>query len=184
MNLMGIWNQHCAEKLGPVTEATEGRVVAAYVAKKKKSDLSWWDRSAQAVARSEFLCGGGERGFVATFDWWVRYDKASRALEGAYGHVFRRAEPEEHAPPAHLRPANGLRERLESRTISTAFEDVVEQEWWRSLRLLGTEAGAVWVAAPNAAVKALVEENRARVESMLARATGQRIKVYAVVKRE
>ena len=50
------------------------------------------------IARSRFLRGGGERGWVATFDWLIRNDtSAVRILEGVYDDKPQAAPPKQRA---------------------------------------------------------------------------------------
>ena len=67
-----------------VRELTKGRRESARARLREKPDLAVWLAVIDAVCASDFCKGSGKDGWKAGFDWLVRPDTATKALEGAY----------------------------------------------------------------------------------------------------
>lgn len=60
-------------------------------ARLQEHGLSGWQSALAAIERSNFLCGGNDRGWKADFDWLVNQNNFLKVLEGKYGNGRDRA---------------------------------------------------------------------------------------------
>lgn len=82
--LATLWNQHCSS-LPKVKEMNSKRIGLCKQSWKKSQDPEYWRRIITAISGDKFCSGDNDRGWVATFDYFLRPDVQTRALEGAFG---------------------------------------------------------------------------------------------------
>jgi len=90
-----IWNRICGSRLPVVSKVTDQRR-KAFAARFKDSlgaDLANWEAVCRAIVADNFLTGGGERGWCATFDWIIRPGKITNILESLSRPQARPANP-------------------------------------------------------------------------------------------
>jgi len=78
------YNQLCeVTNLRPIRSIT-GKRKTQTVARFKEYGLSGFFNAFEKIAASVFLCGGGERGWKADFDWLISPANMQKVLEGKY----------------------------------------------------------------------------------------------------
>ena len=78
------YNQLCeVTNLRPIRSIT-GKRKTQTVARFKEYGLSGFFNAFEKIAASVFLCGGGERGWKADFDWLISPTNMQKVLEGKY----------------------------------------------------------------------------------------------------
>ena len=81
-----VWNEICGPIHGNVLKLTETR--RKHLRNRLLSDLGGdiarWRAYCQAINRSAFLSGGGDRGWVADFDWALQAGNLIKVREGKY----------------------------------------------------------------------------------------------------
>ncbi len=82
----------------PKIEAIDGNRRKAVAARYKTYGMDGLRLLFENAAASDFLAGGGERGFVANFDWLVAATNMQKVIEGNYAN---------RTPPPQPIPRNG-----------------------------------------------------------------------------
>ena len=98
--LKNAWNRIVTPPLPQVQRLSPQRIRTCEIAIKEYG-LDALTSACQAVEKSAFCRGSGNRGWVAMFDWLIRADHCLKVLEGAYD-----AQPE--TPKAQPRSTNSL----------------------------------------------------------------------------
>ena len=79
------YNQLCeTTNLRPIRSIT-GKRKTQTAAQFKEYGLSGFFNAFEKIAASIFLCGGGDRGWKADFDWLISPANMQKVLEGKYG---------------------------------------------------------------------------------------------------
>jgi uncharacterized protein YdaU (DUF1376 family) len=52
-----------------------------------------WERAVEIICKSDFCCGQNERGWKASFDWFLQPDTVAKAIEGKYTRTKKLAQP-------------------------------------------------------------------------------------------
>lgn len=81
--LFEIWNKHSG-KLAKAKALTKSRRTHAAARMSEQASLDVWTQAVQRIAKSEFCNGKNERGWLATFDWFIKPDTLTKILEGTY----------------------------------------------------------------------------------------------------
>jgi hypothetical protein len=77
----GLASQHSLKTVYKLSNARRGHLDA------RLADEWWrdhWEESMAHIPKSPFLMGDNDRGWKATFDWFLKPDTAAKVLEGAY----------------------------------------------------------------------------------------------------
>lgn len=82
-DLSDAWNTLKAHEQPACLELSDKRKRAAQM-RLRERPLDDWRRVIESIARSDFCRGQNDRGWVATFDWLVQPDTATKVLEGKY----------------------------------------------------------------------------------------------------
>jgi hypothetical protein len=80
--LMEAWNG--CEKLTKIKTITPGRERALRARAKDQFFRDNWQEGIRRVVESDFCTGKNKRGWVATFDWFIRPDTLGKLIEGQY----------------------------------------------------------------------------------------------------
>jgi hypothetical protein len=85
-DMVAIWNAETAGALPVVAKLTDKRRKAALARLKGDfaGDMEAWRSFIRRVLASDFLTGGGERGWKADFEWCVGEANALKVIEGKY----------------------------------------------------------------------------------------------------
>jgi hypothetical protein len=78
------WNANAPESLPRIRALTPDRR-RAIKARLKEHSVAEIEEAISSLGLSDFLCGGGDRGWKADFDWLVAPGNATKVLEGQYG---------------------------------------------------------------------------------------------------
>lgn len=82
--LVEIWNENCGA-LPKVRSLSKTRLEKAKKSFTEEPDVEFWVAVAQKMAASTFCTGGPDGvGWRADFDFFIRIDKAYKAIEGSY----------------------------------------------------------------------------------------------------
>lgn len=80
--LFEIWNS--TNGLPKTRGASPARIKSAQARWKANPDASYWEEVAGLIADSKFCQGQNERGWKATFDWFIHPETHLKVLEGKY----------------------------------------------------------------------------------------------------
>jgi hypothetical protein len=81
--IVKLWNEHCGE-MKQVKICTTSRIRIAEQALRNNSDIDFWINLFKKAAENFFLCGGGNIGWRASFDWIMNEDNIAKVLEDYY----------------------------------------------------------------------------------------------------
>lgn len=82
--LAALWNETIGEGFPKVEECNGTRLTHARARWKAKPQPQYWIEVFRKVSQNDFLSGGGDKGWVATFDWIVKPGNAAKVMEGTY----------------------------------------------------------------------------------------------------
>jgi len=108
------WNKAACRALWHVGHPTKKR----HSFRARMKDKAWdWRAALKRAEPSEFLAGGGERGWIANLDWFLRPDTVTHILEGQHDNAEK--------PAAKVDPMAG---RLDPGLIDLRAEQYAEAE--------------------------------------------------------
>lgn len=82
--LLDIWNEFSGE-LPKAKGLNKNRMRLSRDRWRENSDPKYWEQVVTKISKSTFCCGKtGERGWVATFDWFIKPDTHLNVIEGKY----------------------------------------------------------------------------------------------------
>jgi hypothetical protein len=80
---MALWNELTTKPIARCQELTKRRRVQA-LQRLQDRPLAEWAEVIRRIEASSFCHGQNDRGWVATFDWLLQPDVATKTLEGKY----------------------------------------------------------------------------------------------------
>lgn len=81
--LAKVWNEHCG-KLKKCLSTSGGRGKHCSARFKENNDLSYWVTVVEKLSESSFCQGNNDRGWQASFDFFIKPDTHLKAMEGKY----------------------------------------------------------------------------------------------------
>lgn len=86
LKMKEIWDQSVGEKTtpSPVLDKLLQKQLERSLTTQFNSDLESWKSYCDTIARSDFLMGGGERGWKATLDWAIEPKNIKKVLDGNF----------------------------------------------------------------------------------------------------
>ena len=126
-DLIVFFNSQMANKAIPQIRSIEGNRKAAVIARLKAHGKDAIAEVITNAANSEFLNGGNDRAFIATFDWIFKPNNFPKVLEGnynnhAYGTTHRGYNQQKQQSEQRIAEAATLIASLDERSKQGAFE--------------------------------------------------------------
>ncbi len=108
-DLQAEWNRCLG--LVPIKSMSQKRKVALKARSRDAVFVEKWRECIVAIANSDFCCGGGERGWRADVDWFLRPDTYLKILEGKFANE-RTGATNGKRTDSHLADDGGATDRL------------------------------------------------------------------------
>ena len=128
------WNKVCEENHStlPRVQQIKGNRLKMLQARIRESGAEAVREAITKAARSDFLNGGGGKGFVASFDWVMRPNNFQKVLEGNYDNRRNEQRYGTDGVPAAFKPA--AKSDLFSQAAGIADEVKKFDERWSAER--------------------------------------------------
>ena len=82
--ILGLYNQLCETRGLRSIRSIQGKRKTQTAARFKEYGIDGFTDLFEKVSASHFLCGGGDRGWKADFDWLIAPSNMQKVLEGKY----------------------------------------------------------------------------------------------------